>query len=239
MTTYFYLYESIISGALEYLNIQNEHILANENSSKEILKRIKKENGSIGRKINEAACARFINSDGYKSLTTINFENIESTKVFKINSANLNDSFCILYLYSVLKNMCMVYFYNNRYEKAHAFSLREFDHYLWDSAICPNYMEELKTADDITSMLEKFKPNHIMLSKLFSGHLLQPAKDFMSGFGVILFNEYGELLSKANFIFYDLSNAPQNALILDNAKIRASLTRPSTDNLPFLLSQDI
>ncbi|PPC01557.1 hypothetical protein SOI76_01105 [Acinetobacter pittii] len=239
MSNYFYFNKLILSGSLEYLNLQNEHVLANENSSKEIQKRINKENGSIGRKINEAAFTRFFNSDGYQSLNTIDFENIEPTKAFKIKSGNPNDRFCILYLYSVLKNICMVYFYNNRYEKAHAFSLRESDFHLWDDAICPNYMEELKTADDITSMLEKFKPNHIRLSKLFYGDLAEPGKEFVSGFGVILFNESGELLSKANFKFYDLSNAPQNTLRLDTAKIRECLTQPSTNNLPFLLSQDI
>lgn len=239
MSRCFYFNQLILSGALEYLNLQNEHILENNKASKEIEKRINKENGSIGRKINEAAIKRFHNSEGFQNINTIDFENIEPTKAFKINSANPNERFSILYLFSVLKNMCMVYFYNNRYEKAHAFSLREFDFHLWDNAMCPNYMEELKTADDITSMLEKFKPNHIRLSKLFYGYLAEPGEEFVSGFGVILFNEYGELLSKANFKFYDLSNAPQNALRLDTAKIRECLTQPSTDNLPFLLPQDI
>lgn len=239
MSNYFYFNELILSGALKYINLQNEHILENNKASKEIEKRINKENGSIGRKINEAAINRFYNSEGFQSLNTIDFENIEPTKAFKITSGNPNDRFCILYLYSVLKKMCMVYFYNNRYEKAHAFSLKEYESHLWDDAICPNYMEELKTADDITSMLEKFKPNHIRLCKLFYGDLAEPGEEFVSGFGVILFNECGELLSKANFKFYDLSNAPQNALRLDTAKIRECLTQPSTDNLPFLLPQDI
>ncbi|HEN9589571.1 hypothetical protein OFN08_01380 [Acinetobacter baumannii] len=239
MIHYFNSYKRIISNTLEYLNIQNERILANENSSKEIEKRINRENGLIGRKINELAYVLFSFTDGYKSLNITNFENIEPTKVFKIDSDNPIERFGILYLYSILKNMCMVYFYNNKYKKAHAFSLTEIEYFLCDNAICPNYMEDLKTADDITSMLEKFMPNHIILSKIFYGNLNEPAKEFVSGFGIILFNEEGELLSKANFKFYDLSNAPQNALILDNAQIGASLTHPSTDNLPFLLPQDI
>lgn len=224
---------------IERFKLLNEHFIANNNSSKKLKNLIDRGNGPIGRKINENAFKNFINSKGVSNLETIEAYLIEPNEVFKINANNLNQRFYVLYLYSVLKNICMEYFYNNRYEKAHAFSLIESDYYLWKDARCANYSENLKSITDIKLMLERFKPNYIRLSSVLGCAYDGPGETFETQFGILLFDEFGNALSKAVFQFYDVQKAPKNALQLDMGTILESLTSPPMIDPPFLVPEDI
>ncbi|MDC5483039.1 hypothetical protein NRA67_04335 [Acinetobacter baumannii] len=239
VSRYFNSSEQIYLESLNRLKLLNENFISNNNASKKLESLINKGNGPIGRKINEDSYIKFMLTKGVSNLNFKEARLIEPNEVFKICARNLNHKFYILYLYSALKKICMTYFYNNRYEKAHAFGLIESDYHLWKDARCTNYLEELKSISDINLMLEKFKPNYIMLSSTIGCAFNGPNEIFETQFGILLFDEFGNILTKAVFQFYDEGIAPKNALALDMGNILRSFTSPSMINPPFLIPEDI
>lgn len=227
------------SNLIEMIKLLNENINANDEDFIKLKKQIDKEIGPIGRKINENSYRNFHNLENILNLNEVESKHIEPNEIFKINARIPNHRYYILYLYSRLKNICMVYFHNHKYEKSHAFGVTEDDYNLWKNTRCVNYMEDLKSTSDIMSMLEKFKPNYIMLSSCLEELFDEASDTFENQFGMLLFDEFGNALSKAIFKFYDKSNAPKNALELDVEKLCESLSSPPMIDPPFLVPEDI